>query len=437
MIIGIRREDKNPWERRTPLTPEDVGKLVKENGMKVLVQSSTTTPKRVFPDHAYENAGAIVTEDLSSCDLILGVKEIPADQFVDNRAYLFFSHTIKAQPYNMPMLKTMMEKRCTLFDYELIADSENRRLVFFGKFAGLAGMIDSLSALGKRYEAEGIQTPFADVKMAHEYASLAEAKAELIQIGGKINAVGLDERITPLVVGFAGYGNVSIGAQEILDLFPVHKISPEELAGLREQGNLSNHHIYKVVFKEEHMATPRKAGNPFELQDYYDNPEKYVSDFDRHTPHLNVLVNCIFWTDRYPRLITNAFLKKLYANLQPNLRVIGDISCDIEGSIECTLKATLSDAPCYVYEPATGSVRDGYEGNGPVLMAVDNLPCEIPLEASEHFSHSLREYVLELGKLDLNDPELEDKLPEPLRKAIVLSRGELAEPFQFLEEHVH
>ena len=437
MIIGIRREDKNPWERRSPLTPEDVGTLIEESDHAFRVQPSSEPPKRVFPDHAYANAGAEVTDDLSPCDLILGVKEIPRELFLENHMYMFFSHTVKAQPYNMPMLKTIMDKGCTLFDYELIADSENRRLVFFGKYAGLAGMIDTLAALGRRFEAEGIDSVFSEVKMAHEYDSLTEAKAALLEIGGKINAKGLDERITPLVIGMAGYGNVSIGAQEILDLLPIHEISPEELAILRSQDDLSNRHIYKVVFKEEHMVKPTEDLLDFELQDYYRNPENYESIFDFHTPHLNVLVNCIYWTERYPRLITNEFLQELYADGQPHLRVIGDISCDIEGSIEATVKATTSDAPCYVFDPASRIASDGYEGKGPVIMAVDNLPCEIPLEASQHFSASLRGFIAEMGKLDPASGDFVAKLPEPLKKAMIVRRGNLVAPFEFLKEYVH
>ncbi len=437
MIIGIRREDKNPWERRAPLTPEDAGRLIEENDIEIHVQPSAESPKRVFPDHAYENAGAQIRDDLSACDLILGVKEIPVDQLLDERMYMFFSHTIKAQPYNMPMLKAILEKRCTLFDYELIADSENRRLVFFGKYAGLAGMIDTLAALGRRLEAEGIETPFREVKMAHAYDSLAEAKAALLEIGGKINAKGLDERITPLVIGLAGYGNVSIGAQEILDLLPIHEISPEELAILRSQNGLSNRHVYKVVFKEEHLVRPKEEMLEFDLQEYYRSPEKYQSIFDFHTPHLNVLVNCIYWNDRYPRLITKAFLRELFAEGRPHLRVIGDISCDIEGSIECTVKATTSDAPCYVFHPATATITEGYAGPGPVVMAVDNLPCEIPLEASQYFSASLRGFIAQFGKLDLTAGDFEERLPEPLKKAMIVRRGALVAPFEFLKEYIH
>lgn len=435
MIIGIRREDKNRWERRVPLTPEDVGRLISEHGLQFHVQPSTTPPVRIFADQAYADAGAEVREDLSGCDLVVGVKEMPLDFFRERQAYMFFSHTLKCQPFNMPMLKKMLDLGCTLFDYELISDNKDRRLVFFGRYAGLAGMIDSLSALGRRLEEEGIPNPFIAIKMAHEYGNLTEAKASVLEVGGKINAIGIDERITPLIVGFSGYGNVSEGAQEILDLMPVRTITPDELPWLRDGGNISRQHIYKVIFKEEHMVVPKASGAAFDLQHYYKSPEDYVPVFDRYTPHINVLINAIFWTDKYPRLVTIDFLRDLFSlEKQPHLRVIGDISCDVDGSIECTVKATESDAPCYVFEPATGAVREGYAGAGPVIMAIDNLPCELPVESSEHFSASLRDFIAEFSNVALRSPGGLLDLSDPLKKSIIAYQGELLSPFMYLEE---
>lgn len=432
MIIGIRREDKNRWERRAPLTPEDVGALISEHGLAFHVQPS---PIRVFPDNLYAAVGAEIREDLSTCDLVLAIKEMPLEFFRDDRAYMFFSHTIKGQPYNMALLRRLLELRATLFDYELIADERGRRLLFFGRFAGLAGMIDTLHALGKRLEHEGIASPLAAIKMAHAYADLAEAKREIAQAGEAIRSMGLDERICPLVVGFAGYGNVSLGAQEIIDLLPVRTITPEELPDLRERGDLSRHHLYKVVFKEEHMVTIKQTGMQFDLQDYYKHPEKYDPAFDKYTPHLNVLVNCIFWTEKYPRLITKDFVRKAFsAETQPHLRAIGDISCDINGSIEFTEKTTDPANPCYVYEPTTGEIRDGYAGRGPVIMAVDNLPCELPAEASEPFGRVLREYIAEFARADLGAAFDRLALSAPLKRAVVAYRGELRPEFTHLEE---
>jgi saccharopine dehydrogenase (NAD+, L-lysine forming) len=442
MIIGMRREDKNRWERRAPLTPEDVQRISASHGTHFVVQPSTSLPAerrgglplRVYPDEAYARAGARVAEDLSSCDLILGVKEMPTSLFRPGGAYLFFSHTIKCQPFNMPMLKHLLELGGTLLDYELIADEQNRRKVFFGRHAGLAGMIDTLSALGQRLAVEGIPSPFAELKMAHEYASLADAQAAVLEVGGKINALGFDERITPLVVGFAGYGNVSKGAQEILDLLPTHALQPAELPDLRQRRDIDSRHVYKVEFKEVDMFVPRDPSADFDLHHYFQHPEQYTSIFERYAPHMNVLINGIYWNDKVARLVTKAFLKNLYATGQPHLRVIGDISCDILGSIEATVRATTPDEPCFVYDAQADSAHEGYEGRGPVIMAVDNLPCELALESSQHFSASLHDFVTELVEVDITRRDWLASLSYPLRQSVIAFRGELEPRFHNLAD---
>ncbi len=434
MIIGIRREDKNRWERRAPLTPEDVGDLIARHGLGLHVQPS---PIRIFPDERYAAAGATLREDLSECDLILGVKEVPTALLLPHTGYCFVSHTIKCQLYNMPMLRRLLDLGDTLFDYELITDDRGRRLVFFGNFAGLAGMIVTLHALGERLQIEGIPNPFAGVRMAHQYPDLPAAKRDIAEIGATIRRAGLDPRLCPLVFGVTGYGHVSTGAQEILDLLPVQTITPEELPGLRRRTDLSRHQVYKVVFKEEHLVRPRDPRVGFELQDYYDHPEKYASIFESYTPHLNVLINAIYWAEKYPRLITKTHAAELFAgDAQPNLRVIGDISCDIEGSIEPTLKATDPAIPCFVYDPRTGEARDGYAGHGPVIMAVDNLPCELPVESSVFFSHALRGFVAEFAGVDRRAPLAAAGLSEALKRAMIAERGVLLPRFGYIEPHL-
>jgi alanine dehydrogenase len=433
MMIGIRREDKNLFERRVPLTPGDVKHLVDNHGLRIQIQSSTRPPVRIFSDEEYIQAGAEIMEDLSGCDLILGVKEVPPELFIPGKAYIMFSHTVKCQPYNMTMLQYVLDRKCTLFDYELITDDHSRRLVFFGRYAGLAGMIDSLCAYGKRLEAEGRKNLFSGVKMAHEYDSLLEAKADLMEVGGKINAVGFSDELTPLVCGFTGYGNVSLGAQEILDLFPLRTISPAELLTLSSSDSLSRHHIYKVVFTEADMVT-RRSDEPFDLQHYYHHPDEYDSHFADYLPSLSLLINGIYWTEKYPRLITDAQMAELYSGGQASLRVIGDISADIEGSIECLKKVTVSDNPCYVYEPASSRVIDGYTGNGPVMMAVDNLPCEVPREASEFFSQALKGYIAELADRRLTNSADVELLPKALRKAMITFQGQLTPEFEYIAD---
>ena len=214
--IGIRCETKSPWERRTPLVPAHVAPLV-EAGVDIRIQPSAS---RAFAAEAYEAAGATMMADLADCPVVLGVKEMADEAFRRDAAYLFFSHTIKAQAYNLPMLRRLMDAGATLVDYERIVDEDGRRLIGFSRFAGMAGMIDSLWTLGRRLAWEGIESPFATLKPAHAYAGLAAVREALHEVGRAVSDGGVPEALRPLVVGIAGRGTVSRGAQEILAELP-------------------------------------------------------------------------------------------------------------------------------------------------------------------------------------------------------------------------
>lgn len=430
-MIGIRREDKNQWERRVPLTPDHVASLV-AGGLTVVVQPS---PIRVFPNEAYVAAGASIQEDLSDCDVVFGVKEIPKELLAKDGSYMYFSHVIKGQPYNMAMLRRLLELGCTLIDYEKVTDDGGRRLVLFGRQAGWAGMIDSLWALGKRLEHEGMTTPLGTIGPAHSYPSLQAAMAAIGEAGKAIAADGLPAAIAPLAVGFAGYGNVSLGAQEVLDALPTVAVKPADLPAAVAAGDGKK--VIKVVFKEEDMAIPRDPAGTFELSDYYDHPERYRGVFARHVPFLSVLINCIYWTPSYPPLISRDLLHGLYGGgATPKLRMIGDISCDIDGGVECTVKPTDSGDPIYVYEVAEDRAISGVAGHGPVVLAVDNLPCELPLDASRDFGDALLPFVRAIAQADYRLPFGELMLPSPIKRAIIAHRGELTPDFRYLNEHL-
>jgi saccharopine dehydrogenase (NAD+, L-lysine forming) len=264
-FIGIRHEDKYVMERRAPLTPLHVARLIRNKKLDFIIQHSE---KRVFSDQEYRDTGASVENDLSKCSVIFGVKEMPESFFEDDKTYIFFSHVIKGQSYNMPMLRRMMEKRCNLIDYERVVDEQGRRLIFFGRYAGLAGMINSLWSLGLRLKEAGFHTPFEKITQAHHYASLAEAREAISAVGQEIAENGLPEELRPFTVAFTGYGNVSQGAQEILGLLPVKEISPEKLLSLKDRGHLPHNLIYKVVFKEEHLVEHKQGVAAFDLHDY-------------------------------------------------------------------------------------------------------------------------------------------------------------------------
>ncbi len=432
-MIGIRQEDKSRWEARVPLVPADLKRLLQDAHLQFQVQ---TSPIRAFADDEFRQAGAAVVGDLRECPIILGVKEIPAALLEPGKTYVFFSHTIKHQPHNMPMLRRLAELGCTLIDYERIVDAQGRRLVFFGRYAGLAGMIDALWALGQRLEHEGAPSPLTAVRRAHAYKTLDEAKRELSQVAARLRQEGLPAAIAPLVVGFAGYGHVSQGAQEIYNLFAAREVAPDELGSISPGAQ----ECFKVVFREEHMVerTDAAARNArFDLQDYYNHPEKYRAKFFPYVRHLTVLINGIYWDARYPRLITRAQLRELWSGPQrPRLRVLGDISCDIEGSLECTVRATDPENPVYVYEPRTDEARDGVGGDGPVVLAIDNLPCELPLDSSAYFSQSLSPFLAALAQADFNRPLEQSGLPPELQGATIVYRGRLTEPYRHLESEL-
>lgn len=431
--IGIRREDKNIWERRVPLVPSDLGLLRSEHSVGFSLQPF---PTRAYRDAEYLAVGAQIDENLTDCAVFLGIKEMPLDFFRGDLAYLFFAHVVKGQAYNMPMLRKILDLGCCLIDYEKITDESGRRLVFFGNEAGQAGMIDALWALGLRLTEEGIENPFVWVRKTIEYPRLRTAEDAIEAVGEDILHGGVPEEIHPVVFGLAGYGRVSVGAQDILSNLPVIEISPDELLAPPPGTFDSRRHVYKVVFREEDMVEPVDPSHPFKLQDYYDNPDRYHGVFSRYVPHLTVLMNCIYWTAKYPRLVTKKFIRDLYGKGTPKLKVIGDVSMDIEGAIEVTLKAANSGNPIYVYDIDKDEAVDGHLGRGPVILAVDNLPAELPRESSARFSSTLKKFIPDLAKANFSREFDSLDLPPPLRRGVICHQGKLAPRFEYLADFV-
>ena len=432
-IIGIRLEDKYLMERRVAIIPKHVKKLTGELGLEVLVEKSE---KRVFTHDEFSKAGAKIVTDLGSAPIIFGVKEMPLDFFEEEKTYIFFSHVIKGQSYNMPMLKKMMEKKVNLIEYEKVVDEMGRRLIFFGHFAGLAGMINSLWSFGQRLLERGIETPFARIKQAHTYHSLEEIKKVISEVGQEIIEEGLPAELNPVTIGFTGYGNVSKGAQEIAALLPIKEVDPEEFLALSQKKNLPNNVLYKVVFKEWHLSKHKKKNIEFELSDYYAHPEDYVNDFEQYIPHLSILMNCMYWDDRYPRIVTKDYLEKLFKKNTPKLTVIGDVTCDPDGSIECMHKGTLIEDPVFVYNPFTRKPTMGFKGEGLLIMAVDILPSELPRESSMAFSDALFKYVKPIATADYSKEFASLDLPGPIKKALILHQGKLTPDYLYLKKYL-
>ena len=337
----------------------------------------------------------------------------------------------------MPMLQKLLDLNCTLIDYERMVNEKNQRLIYFSYHAGVAGIIDTLWAYGKRLQQEGIDSPFSILRQAYDYADQRAAEQDFMQLADVIRKNGLPEQIRPLVIGITGYGNVSKGVQHLLDLLPVKRVDPAEIPHIAEDGQTKKNTIYLTIFKEQDMVKTIKDNEPFNLQDYYQNPERYQSDFARYLPHMSILVNASFWDTPYPRHVTKDSLKVLFnQKKQPSLRVIGDISCDIEGGVECTLKSTDPGNPVYVYQPDSGLINDGISSEGIVVMAVDNLPSELPKDASVYFSSVFKEYIAPLAKANFRKDFDSLNLPYPLKKAVIVYRGQLAEEYKYLEAYL-
>lgn len=426
--IGIIGEHK-PGEGRIPLTPSQIEQILKDNpGLEITVQPSE---QRVFKDEEFLSKHIPMSQDLKDANLVMAVKEIDVKDIHANQAYLYFSHTIKGQDYNMPMLRHILDTGATLLDYELIRDDNNRRLVFFGRHAGLAGMVNTLWSYGKRLQVLGVENPFLQIKQAQDYANLEEITLSLQILGTEISRWMADK--PAIVIGVTGYGNVSGGAQEILANLPITEITPKELL----QADLEDYHgqLVKVVFKEEDMFEPIDGSASFILQDYFDHPEKYKAKFQPYLKKMNMLVNCIYWDTPYPRLVTLDDIRAHYEN-EKSLQVVGDITCDIDGAIQFNTSATLSPEPSYVYEIATGNRLMGFEGEGPVVMAVDNLPTELPREASEAFGEALIPFVNAMGSCDYSKPFEDLNLPPEVKRAVIAHAGKLAPDYKYLKEYL-
>lgn len=426
-LLGIRREDKNVWERRVPLIPRHVKELTENHEIKIILQPFE---RRAIRESQFLEAGAQFNEDLSQCPFIIAVKEIPIELIMPDKTYMFFSHTVKGQDYNMPLLQKIIDDKCTLIDYERITDEKGRRLVFFGRFAGVAGMIDALHGYGKRLKHLGYNNPLEHVKPAYEYEDIDDAKKHVIEIAKLIESEGLPKELSPYIFGFTGYGNVSGGAQEIFDLLPHIEITPDQLPEYSEK---SENKFVKVVFKEEHMVEPKNADDAFDLQSYFANPEKYRSIFEKHIPYLSMIINCIYWDESSPRFITKEYFKY---HSPKKLEVICDISCDINGAVEFTYKATDSDNPAYVYNPDNNAYTDGFEGDGIVVIAVDNLPTELPKDASEEFSNNLVDFIPGIVNADNSLPFDDVDYPAEIKRAVIVYKGELTPDYEYLKEYL-
>ncbi|XP_076246525.1 lysine ketoglutarate reductase/saccharopine dehydrogenase [Calliopsis andreniformis] len=441
-IIAIRREDQSVWERRAPLAPTNVRHLIRA-GMKVLVQPSN---RRAYPAQSYQAAGASLQEDISSASVIFGVKQVPVDQLISNKTYCFFSHTIKAQESNMPLLDAILEKNIRLIDYEKLTDVNGQRVVAFGKYAGVAGMVNILHGLGLRLLALGHHTPFMHIGPAHNYRDSGMARQAIRDAGYEIALGAMPKSVGPLTFIFTGSGNVSQGGQEVFQELPHEYVPAEMLKKVAEHGDTTK--VYGCEVRRRHHLE-RKEGGGFDSEEYDKHPERYISTFSKTiAPYASVIINGIYWAVDSPKLLTipdaKYLLRPAYTPWLPisvgapalphRMLAICDISADPGGSIEFMNECTTIDTPFCLYDADRNKDTKSFKGPGVLVCSIDNMPTQLPKESTDFFGNLLYPYVLDIIQSDAKIPLEEHKFTPAVHGAIIASNGRLTSSFEYIQE---
>lgn len=397
--IGVIREGKVPPDFRVPLTPKQCKNIeLLYPNVKVSVQKS---PIRTFKDEEYAAEGIELVESLEHCDVIFGVKEVQIHDLIPNKTFFFFSHTIKKQPYNRDLLRAILDKKIRLVDYEVIKDKNNKRLIGFGRYAGIVGCYNAFLTFGLKHN-------LYELKPAHLCVDRAEVEQEL-------KKVQLPNDFRLLLTGF---GRVGHGAKEIVDLLPIKEVTPEEYLS-----QTYNEPVYTHLDTEDYYG--RKSDGGFDKAEFYQNGELYTSKLGKYALQSDMYVPCHFWSAKSPIILTKEDLQKENCRIS----VIGDISCDVDGPIATTIRSSKIGDAIYGYNKATGQ-EDDFKKEGVIaVMAVDNLPCELPKDASEDFGSELLKHVL---------PRLLGEDPSNIigRGSETNLDGELTEGFKYLENYV-
>ncbi|XP_060770752.1 alpha-aminoadipic semialdehyde synthase, mitochondrial [Neoarius graeffei] len=440
-VMAIRREDINVWERRAPLAPQHV-KEITAAGHKVLVQPSN---RRAIHNRFYEKAGAIIQEDISEASLIIGVKRPPEERVIPKKTYAFFSHTIKAQEANMGLLDDLLKKEVRLIDYEKMVDENGFRVVAFGKWAGVAGMINILHGLGLRLLVLGHHTPFMHIGMAHNYRNVSQAIQAVRDCGYEISLGLMPKSIGPLTFVFTGTGNVSKGAQDIFNELPCEYVEPHELKEVSKSGDLTK--VYGTVISRHHHLV-RKSDGVYDPLEYEHHPERYTSHFRSSVaPYTTCLINGIYWDPHTPRLLRRLDAQKLmrpsksssavtkgWPTLPHKFLAICDISADTGGSIEFMAECTTIEKPFCIYDANQHIDHDSVEGNGILMCSIDNLPAQLPIEATEYFGNRVFPYIWEMLQSDATRPLDEENFSPQVRDAIITSNGKLTPKFEYIQK---
>lgn len=396
MKIGIINEGKVPPDSRVPLSPQQCSLFLQEPLLELVVQSS---PGRCYTDEEYRQAGVSIVHDVSDCDILMGVKEVPVNQLIPNKTYLFFSHTIKKQPYNQHLLWAILDKNIRLIDFEALTDIRGKRVIAFGKFAGMVGAHNALWAYAQRTREFGLPR----LKSLVNYAAAKE--------------IYLETKIPPIKVVLTGTGRVATGAALVLSDMRIERVPPKEFLTKK-----FDHSVFTQL-ASDHYAAPND-GSVFHKKDFYENPAAFHSIFMPYTEVADVMINGIYWDSRSPEFFT----QKDMASSKFRIMTIADVTCDIApvSSIPSTLKASTIDDPVFGYDPKTGKETAPFQPNAIDMMTIDNLPNELPRDASTAFGQMFMEHVM---------PELFKKKSDMIDRATVTENGELGKHFRYLEDY--
>lgn len=439
--IGIRREDlSKKGEERVAIVPALLQKI-SQAGHKCLIQPGihpkTQENKRRFKDAEYISAGAEIRENIEAADLIFGLKEVELKHLLENKTYFMFSHTHKGQVKNRKLLKALIQKKCSLIDYELICfENRQRVLTAFTYFAGYAGMTDSLWTLSKRQDI----FPLQSLKQSVGYENMEELYQNLDKLASQIAKEGTSASSPPLIVAFLGNGKTSAGAQTIFDRLPVKEIELKDLEKTFQQA--SRNFVYKLVLDIPEMyrlkAPYQQLNSKLTHQDlfnlYLQQPDQFESNMDKVFPYCTMWMNCIIWSEKYPRLLTRQQAQDWYSKKQV-LKMIGDITCDPEGAIQFSAETWIDD-PVFIFNPKTKENKSGFEGEGIAVMAVTNLPCEFPKDASIEFSKNFEPVLMPMLEANFSANRMESaNLPSEIEAACILWKGKLTEKYKYMEEY--
>ena len=397
LVIGLIREGKIPGDNRVALIPSQCKWIVKQfTDSKIIVQPS---PHRCFTDSEYEQAGILVSEDLSSCDILLGIKEVPVGQIIEGKTYLFFSHTKKKQVWNQGLMRAMVEKKNSLIDYECLEHEDGQRIIGFGFFAGIVGAHNGIMAYGKRTGSFHLNR----VGAVRDYRELIHTYFGL--------------KLPPIKIAVTGSGRVAHGILEIMNLMDVQEVEPEEY--------LSREFTYPVYVHLKGNALYRhKVTGKYQREDFHEHSDQYSSVFEKYCSHTDILMNGVYWEQNIPRLLTIETLQDPYFRIQ----VIADITDDKNGSIPCNLGDATIEFPVYGVNKISGTKTAPYLAESVDVMAVGNLPNELPRDASRYFGEQLIKYVLE---------DIYNGGSTTIERATILKEGMLTESFSYLSDYAY